>query len=179
MSDDENTSVKSNEAQKQGPAGSQWVAVPNTEGTYFDNPFRTDTRRISPIPNPGQVADGTADLRKDLGISVAKTNMELLRRQKGFENLRASNALPSSAEVRTFTSGDSVNAIFAKVKNLRKDFVRAAACPEGLERLRMLALVALDAYQPPNCKFDVTKRFSAGEGEVSRGQGRMGKPLFG
>ena len=153
----DNASMKSDEAQKQGLAGSQWVAVPNTEGTYFDNPFRTDTRRINPIPNPGQVADGTADLRKDLGISVAKTNMELLRRQKGFENLRASNALPSSAEVRTFTSGDSVNAIFAKVKNLRKDFVRAAACPEGIERLRMLALVALDAYQPPNCKFDVTK----------------------
>ena len=83
--------------------------------------------------------------------------MELLRRQKGFESLRASNALPSSAEVRTFTSGDSVNAIFAKVKNLKKDFVRAAACPEGIERLRMLALVALDAYQPPNCKFDITR----------------------
>jgi hypothetical protein len=143
--------------EKQGPAGSRWVAVPNTKGTYFDNPFRTDPSRISPIANPGQAAAVTADLRKDVGISVAKTNMELLRRQKGFENLRASNALPSSTEVRTFTSGDSVNAIFAKVKNLRKDFVRAAACPEGIERLRMLSLVALDAYQPPNCKFDITK----------------------
>src|SRR5271165_4950978 len=143
MNDDGNASMTSNEAQKQGPVGFQWVAVPNTEGTYFDNPFRTDPRRINPIPNPGQVADGTADLRKELGISVAKTDMELLRRQKGFENLRASDALPSSAEVRTFTSGDSVNAIFAKVKNLNKNFVRAAACPEGIERLRMLALVAL------------------------------------
>ena len=158
MSDNEQTSGKSNAGPgKQSPAGSQWVAIPNTEGTYFDNPFRTDPSRISPIANPGQAAAVTVDLRKDVGISVAKTNMELLRRQKGFENLRASNALPSSTEVRTFTSGDSVNAIFAKVKTLKKDFVRAAACPEGIERLRMLSLVALDAYQPTNCKFDITK----------------------
>jgi hypothetical protein len=56
----------------------------------------------------------------------------------------------------TFQSGDSVGAISAKVRHVRKDFVRAAACPEGIERLRMLTLVAMDAYQPNDNKFTPT-----------------------
>ena len=61
----------------------------------------------------------------------ALTESPMGRVWKGFENLRASNALPSSSEARTFTSGDSVNAIFAKVNSLNKNFVRGGSMSGG------------------------------------------------
>jgi hypothetical protein len=134
------------------PGEPGWDAAPNTDGTYFDNPYRTEPSRIK---DP-KWRDALGTWRDELGDSVVETNLELLQRQRGFEDVRGIAPLPSSTDMCTFQSGESAGAISAKVKAVRKNFVRAAACPEGIERLRMLTLAAMDAYQPAGNKFTPT-----------------------
>ena len=59
------------------PGEPGWDAAPNTNGTYFDNPCKTDGNRIK-----------DQKWRDELGDSVVEGNLELLQRQRGFEHVR-------------------------------------------------------------------------------------------
>jgi hypothetical protein len=124
-----------------------------TDRTFYENPWRIDPDRIHHSADPEGLASATGDWRADSGISKARTVEEILRRQKGFEDLRANMPLPSSSEISTNKSELSRMQIKARIGQISKDFARMAACPEGIERLRVLALVAMDAYQPDGYKF--------------------------
>ena len=68
------------------PGEPGWETAPNTDKTYFDNPYRTDASRIK---HP-KWRDELGKWRDELDGSVVRTNMDLLRPQRGFEHFRNS-----------------------------------------------------------------------------------------
>ena len=121
--------------------------------TYYENPFKTEPNRINRSDDPEGNATFSSILRTEAGVSRPREMQEILRQQRGFNDLRLSAPLPSSSDRASFKTQLGRDQINARIGLIREDFVRMAACPEGIERLRMLALVAMDAYQPDGYKY--------------------------
>jgi hypothetical protein len=126
---------------------------PRFDGTYYENPFKTERHRVNLSDNPVGNAGFSASLRTDGGVSSPRALRQIIRQQKGFKDLRLSAPLPSSSDRVSFKTDLAQDQIKARIGLLEEDFVRMAACPEGIERLRILALVAMDAYQPKGHKY--------------------------
>jgi hypothetical protein len=126
---------------------------PRFDKTYYENPFKTERHRVNLSDDPVSNASFSEALRTEGGVSRPRELHEILRQQKGFKDLRLSAPLPSSSDRATFKTELGRDQIKARIGLIEKDFVRMAACPEGIERLRMLALVAMDAYQPNGHKY--------------------------
>ena len=144
------------------PPQPEFAGRPNFDRTYYENPLKTERSRVNPSDDPGAEAQFTDLLRKEGGISKPRDLEEIVRRQKGFEDLILSAPLPSSSDRTTFKTDLAREQIKARIGLIQEDFVRMAACPEGIERLRVLALVAMDAYQPEGYKY-----VPQGQAEVS------------
>ena len=128
-------------------------ARPGFSKTYYENPYKTERKRVNPSSDPEGNAKFSDLLRTEAGVSRPRELEQIVRQQKGFEDLRLSAPLPSSSDRATFNTDLGWSQIRARIGLIREDFVRMAACPEGIERLRMLALVAMDAYQPDGYKY--------------------------
>jgi hypothetical protein len=126
---------------------------PRFDKTYYQNPFKTERNRVNRSDDPEGNAKFSGILRTEAGVARSRELQEIVRQQKGFEDLRLSAPLPSSSDRASFQTELGREQINARIGLIREDFVRMAACPEGIERLRMLALVAMDAYQPNGYKY--------------------------
>jgi hypothetical protein len=141
---------------------------PRFDKTYYENPFKAERNRVNRSDDPDGNASFSGVLRSEAGVSRPRELQEIMRQQKGFHDLRLSAPLPSSSDRASFETDLGREQIKARIGLIHEDFVRMAACPEGIERLRMLALVAMDAYQPDGHKYVPKGRAEASIYEEAR-----------
>jgi hypothetical protein len=114
------------------PSWSGCHGSPDVGTTYYENPFKNA-------------------MRSEAAVSQPRDLQEILLQQKGYDDLHLSAPLPpSSVRAISDLGQDQIN---ARIERMPEDFARMAVGPKGIVRLRVLALVAVDAYQPAGHKY--------------------------